>query len=56
MKIRPVRINEWSRLRESAKGDVKAEKDKAGNAIATTTEAEPDLSLAKPKETGRHGN
>jgi hypothetical protein len=35
----------------NAKGDVKAEKDKAGNAIATTTTAAPNTAFAKPKET-----
>ncbi len=35
----------------NAKDDVKAEKDKAGNAIATTANAPPNPSFAKPKVT-----
>ncbi|MEO7312803.1 MAG: DUF4157 domain-containing protein [Chitinophagaceae bacterium] len=35
----------------NAKGDVKAEKDKAGNAIAATAHAPPNTALATPKVT-----
>lgn len=35
--------------KRNAKGDVKEEKEKAGNAISSTTEAAPDTSLAVPK-------
>lgn len=39
------------RAKENARGDVKDEKEKAGNAISSATGAAPDTSLAVPKVT-----